>query len=293
MKTQLTIGVCALAALLAFVGPAAAYTIDGDLSDWGLTALKSGDWSVNETWLPNAGIQFTVEDNYDPTHGRDPSGVHIKGVGSIYSTFYEPKQKLASNGVEVSEPYGGECYDLEAMYFDQDDDYIYVAIITSLDPYGIGDKRPGDLALNLDNNLSTGDLGYEYGVIVHPTKGIYSQGSIVYDPEEMWEKKGYLLPVKPDIIVSGSKVGDAKLVYTGDWLLTEDNSYPNYVIEVAIPKSVVGVEGKTVPFSAIMYVDNCINEHMHYVPEFPTIAISLGAVIGMIFAIFVVRKKEE
>lgn len=294
MKTRLTIGVCALAALLAFVGPAAAYTVDGDLTDWGLAALNSGDWSVNETWLPNAGIQFIVEDNYDPTHGLSssyPTGVHIKGTGSSYSAYIEDKQILERSGEEVSEPFGGEYYDLEAMYFDQDDEYIYLAIVTSLDPEVTGgDKRAGDLALNL--NKSIGDLGYEYGVSISP-RYVTTRGDIVFMPE--WEKIGYLLPVKPDVILpgTGSIVGRADVVYTDDWLNTWDNDYPNYVIEMAIPKSVLGVEGETVSFGSIMYADNCINEHIQYVPEFPTIAISLGAVIGMIFAIFVVRKKEE
>ncbi|KQC04055.1 MAG: hypothetical protein APR53_00225 [Methanoculleus sp. SDB] len=283
--------ICGFIAAAVAVAPAtAAYTIDGDLTDWGLAKLNTDPWSAEGTWLPNWHVAYIIEDNYNPNHNRLPDGVHIRGMGSNYVFYDEPKEILKnSGGTLVSEPYGGEGYDLEALYFDQDDDNIFIAIVTSLDPEVMaGDSRPGDLAMNLDLNPSSGDLGYEYGV-----KVTVGQGDIVMDP--VWQKTGYLLPVRPDVIVSGTVVGTADVAFPkglGAWLTAMDNSKPNYVIEMAIPKTAVGLAtGDQVSFSSIMYADNCINEHI-FVPEFPTIAISLGLMIGLIFTIFVVRKKE-
>ncbi|WOF16339.1 hypothetical protein F1737_06225 [Methanoplanus sp. FWC-SCC4] len=294
MKKRLSIIIVGLLfGLFIFATPSFAYVIDGDLSDWGLNKLKdtSYSWSDEETWLPNSGVSFIVEDNFNPLH-TDSSytyfGVHIKGVGSSYSSYNELKKIKLENGIEVSEPYGGEYYDLEARYFDQDDDYIYIAIVTSLEPTAEGDKRPGDLALNIDLDSSTGDLGYEYGVKIHEDP---EQGNIIYNP--VWEKLGYLLPVLPDRIVpdSGNKVGIADIAYTNQWLSRQDWGKDNYVIEIAIDKTVIGLsKGDIVSDRSIMYCDNCINEHI-FVPEFPTIAVSLAIIIGFMSVIYMGRER--
>lgn len=289
MKRFTTVLICGLLAALVAAVPATAYTIDGDLSDWGLAKLNTDDWSVEGTWIPNWHVTYIVEDNYNPLHGILPSGVHIKGIGDSYTFYDEEKLVLKATGTLVSEPWGGENYDLEALYFDQDSSNIYLAVVTSLDPNGQGDKRPGDIALNIDGSLATGDLGYEYGIKISP---IYpGQGDIISMPE--WEKIGYLLPVKPDIIKTGTgtKVGEVQMAAFFP-LAMNDNGYPNYVIEMAIPKDILGVDGQQVSFAAVMTVDNCINEHI-YVPEFPTVAVSLAVIIGLVFAVFVMRERDE
>ena len=267
-----------------------AYTIDGDLTDWGLKSLVTDDWSVNETWVPDKGIRFLVEDNHNPNHSGI-SGVHIKGVGDSYTFYDEPLMTKCNTGNPISEPYGNEPYDLEAMYFVQDTDYFYVAIVSSLLPDGGGDLRPGDLALNLDNDMTTGNLGYEYGVKIHQDP---EQGYIIKDP--VWDAKGYLCPVGPDIIKSGTGTyaGIAEISYNRLWLTKQDNGYDNYVIEMCINKSDVNVTG-SVSFSSLRVTDNCINEHISYVPEFPGIAVSLALIIGSIFAVHVIhsRKKDK
>ena len=99
---------------------APAITVDGDLSDWGLSSLQTGDWSQDMTWLPDHGIWFVVGDNHNPAHSVNPAGVHIRGTKENYMTFNEEKRRLKGTNDWYSMPYGGELYDIEAMYFTQD-----------------------------------------------------------------------------------------------------------------------------------------------------------------------------
>ena len=274
--------------IISFSASVSAYTIDGDLSDWGLGALETDAWNINETWVPNAGVMYVVEDNHNPNHGG-VTGIHIKGIGSSYSFYDEPKLLRCNTTYYVSEPYGEEPYDLEAMYFDQDSDNFYVAIVTSLVPTATGWQRQGDLAMNLDNNLTTGDYGYEYGVRIHEDS---EQGKIIKDP--IWDAVGYLCPVGPDVIKDGTGTysGDAEIAYTKSWLTKTDNGYDNYVIEMSVNKSDVGVSGP-VSFSSLRVTDNCINDHISYVPEFPGIAITLALIVGLIFSVYLVQNRRR
>lgn len=272
-----------LLALMAY--PVSSYVVDGDLTDWGLGALSTDSWATEGTWVPNSGVSFVVEDNHNPLHATLPHGVHIRGTGSSYYPYDEPYAIKADTLALTSEPYGDEYYDLEAIYYDQDATNVYIAVVTSVDPTKLGDKRTGSIALNVDLNLGTGDLGYEYAVRLYQDA---SQGDIVYMPE--WEKNGYLLPIKPDFAKpgSGTTVGTADLVYTV--FSVPDYGYDNYIIECCIPKADIGAAGESVSFSSVLLCDNCINEHI-FVPEFPTVAVSLALIVGLIFAIYV-RKRD-
>ncbi|EHQ34335.1 hypothetical protein [Methanoplanus limicola] len=274
--------------IVGLTSAASAYTIDGDLSDWGLAELKTGDWSINDTWVPNEGIMYMVEDNHNPNHGGS-TGVHIRGTGSTYTFYDEPYMTNCDTGLPESEPYGREHNDLEAMYFDQDAENFYVAIVTSVVPNGSGWLRPGDIALNLDNNAGTGDYGYEYGI---RTREDAFQGQILKDPK--WEDIGLLCPVGPDVISdgTGTYVGDADFIYTKTWLNKQDNGYDNYVIEICVSKALVNVTGQ-VSFSSLRVADNCLNDHVSYVPEFPEIAVSLALIVGSIFAVYMVQNRKN
>lgn len=110
-------------------------TVDGKPDDWGPSGFLKNDWSVNKTWVPHKNVKFIVEDNSNPLSGKSYSGIHIKGEGSKF-TFYDEKQVIHKEGYPVWEPFGSpeEDYDIEAMYIQQDDDNIYVLIVTSLVP---------------------------------------------------------------------------------------------------------------------------------------------------------------
>lgn len=274
------------AVLFAVMMPTAvAYRIDGNPSDWGIDILN-GDWSLNETWVPNEGIEFIVEDNRDPRWGGT-TGVHIKGVGSNYTRYYEDKVWSSYFKNWVVEPYGGEKWDLEAKYLDEDDEYIYVLLVTSLAPGATGDLAPGDLALDLDANASTGEFGYEYGVKLGTNTGL-SQGDIYYLPD--WEVPTYIPENRPTVfkgyLTGGYKTGDATVAYVPISVI--DNGEPNYVVEVKIPKDAVGMAGKNLtdpPLPKTIYTcDACGNDHIENpIPEFLTVAIPAGMVIGLVY----------
>jgi hypothetical protein len=278
----------------------AAPAIDGDLSDWGLGQLISDPWADDATWVPDAGVSYIVEDNQNKLLGGSGfTGVHIKGIGSSYSYYNEPKvQNLA--GDWVIEPVGGEPFDLEAVYMQQDPANLYLGIITSVGPTESGGLRPGDLALNPDRDPMTGENGYEYGIVLgqytYPPSAGLKQGDIVYLPN--WESKGAILPLeRPDVIIGwqagGGVVGNlgSDLAYDDSWMTIIDHYEKNYVIEAKVPKASIGSTGKYLTISDLFYADNCLNDTL-YVPEFPTIAISIGAILGIMFIVVYRQNKN-
>ena len=277
MKNQLLVSIAvsllvmAMATATASAATCGKYTIDGDPSDWGLDL--SNDWSVESNWLPNTGVTFVVEDNRDPSYGGI-TGVHIRGSGSTYVPYDEPKIQHR-DGFWTVEPYGGENYDMEALYFDDESDCIYALVVTSVKEDAVGDdNRPGDLALNLDSDFSTGEDGYEYGVKLG--KNWLTQFDIYYMPD--WEPSVYFPDVKPTIFKSGSsKTGSAIGAYVDTGI--SDNSKTNYVVEVAIPKSLVGDPGN-VGMNQLHISDQCGNDFIP-APEF-LFALLPVAIIGLV-----------
>jgi hypothetical protein len=281
-----------------------AMVIDGNLNDWGLNALSgpSSDWGKTETWLPSAGIGYIVEDNNNPLQtglpGFERPGVHITGSGTTFQ-FYNENPITLNSGHTVTPPWAGEYYDLQALYMTQDVNTIYVAVVVSTPQAGISsggsDDQPGDLALNF--GIVPGEkYDYEYGVKLgtRNSVGDYQPGDIVYLPD--WQDIGYITPAIPDVMKSpslpgGGKVGSAQIAYTGTWLNHEDNGFPNYVIELAIPKQAVGNPGN-IGLNSIQIAQNCQNDQL-YVPEFPTIAFSLALIFGLVYVIFIMKDRKK
>ena len=101
------------------------YSIDGDVSDWGIdltSATTKGYLDAHRPNLPSYNIM--TEDNDD-----NASGDEYYFVGPGYS-FYNK-------------------YDAEAIYFDNDDIYGYIAIITGVRPDGWV-YGPGDIGIDVD-----------------------------------------------------------------------------------------------------------------------------------------------
>ncbi len=280
------------AALMLILPGAAAVNIDGDLADWGVTLneLKDGlsDPGVPgengnvSAWLPYSGIYFVVEDNRNPGAGSY-TGVHISGIGSSYSPYVED---LIGG---KPQPIGGEMFDMEAMYLTENSTHIFVAIVYSGDASAIG-----DLALNLDGDKSTGDYGYEFGVKlrVYPDDPVgYARNYDIYSTlapnswTEAAEEEGSPARI---VVDNATKVGEAK----GYWADTgiEDFGKPNYIIELAIPKSAVGMAGKNLPDQPlpknIHLTEYCGNDVIEIpIPEFGLMAIPVGIVLGLVYTI--------
>ena len=287
-RTNIISGALALIGLMLLsTSVMATYTMDGDLSDWGLDLTQN--WALNDTWVPNSGVFFQVEDNFDPTqYSGSYVGVHIRGVGSNYVTYIEPLVQKKSDGSWVLEPYGNDLFDIEAMYFDQDSDYVYVAIVLG-EPADSGgsDRDPGDLALNLDWDINTGGYGYEYGVKLGTGTGGPSQWSICHMPN--WEE-GTTLDVKPTIFKSaGTCDGQANGAYVDSGIM--DKGYTNYIIEMAIPKDKLGNPG-TVSFYNLHMSEYCGNDHIPGASEFPMLISLVTLLVSPAFAYLIVKKRK-
>jgi len=268
---------------------AGAYTIDGDLSDWGLSKLYTDDWSVNDTWLPNDGVRFVVEDNADPRYAQwKTPGVHIIGTGGRYEAYLEP---LLVNVNDPSDteypPAGGEHFDLEAMYLDENETTIFLAIVISI-------KSPwwGDLALDLN-----GDGIYEYGVqlrsVLYPNFGVTRVPIYKTPTTDCWIPAWNYVPEggpnvnlintsNPNVSINGT----ATVAYVDSGIV--DNGYTNYFVEIAIPKDAVGMAGKNLPDpplpKRIYFPENCGNDSGGItIPEFPVLLIPLGVILGAIY----------
>jgi len=272
---------CAVELVMA-QGVARKYTIDGDVSDGGITIddLKQGFYpNCSEmAWLPDdSNVVFIVEDNRDPNYGPAsggyPTGVHIYGKGSTYHKYDEPK--IAGE----APPRGGEFYDIEAMYIDEDPDYIYVALVVSTDSEAIG-----DLAIDTDGNKATGGYGYDYGVLLNSKSALTlgdPQFSIYQTPSnDDWNETEYKasVPGKINSSKSPTRVGQAIGAYKVYTDLKDWDVYPTYIVEMAIPKDDIGLAGGSIGITTgegIKYVlmkfhiassGDCGND---FTPDFP------------------------
>lgn len=186
----------------------AAYIIDGDLSDWGVTPFTD--------WVPDSATANYI--TQDDTANR-PDIVNF-----------------------------GEEWDFEALYFDDDLDRLYFAFVTSCawnDP-GYG-QAIGDLGLDLngDHSIGSGGIvtGLEYGVrLVDMTHAVVSDPtwSVAYEWYSSTEQNS---PWRVQDS-SGTVVGYAAVAYN-ETSVTEpaprywDSDYDRVtVVEIAVSRTV-------------------------------------------------------
>ncbi len=256
MNLQKTIATSMIALLVVALSAsmAAAYTIDGNLDDWGVAVNTGGNWSQTATWLPNAGVQFQIEDNVDPKKDAEPerwhdgnasyaTGVHISGISPGYADYDENRVTGINYRNGWAFPTGvpnqtAEIYDLEAMYVDEDNDHLYFAIVLSCDATSV----PGDLGLDVTS--ATGEYGYEYGVVIHDSAGTYTASSRDIKSVSDWSECTLVTECSPYRILDGTTVGTATVAYVKNGPDPEpdiESDYPaTYIIEGKIPKSVIG-----------------------------------------------------
>jgi len=187
-----------------------AYTVDGDVSDWGIDLSASGAQNSGylDTHLPSGGkdIDYITEDNAD---------------------IYSPFPFYVGPGYTT-----GNYYDAEAMYFDNSGGKGYVAIITGLPPEGYpngsapdGMWNPGDIAIDFGTG---GEYGYEYGIDI-VTGNIYSNVN--------WDDVYYggHSAANPWSIIDGTHIGNADVVYSSTAMSG------HYVIEASFYLWVLGL----------------------------------------------------
>ena len=272
LHRTIVVSMIALLAVALSTGMAAAYIIDGDLSDWGVAVHTGGDWSQTATWVPNAGVQFRIEDNVDPErdsesarwHGGTPAyatGVHISGISPTYSDYHESRV-TGPNRTGWAFPTGAtnqsaEQYDMEAMYVDEDANNLYFAIVLSCGASVLGD-------LGLDATSAVSDDGYacEYGVVIQDGAGTYTASSRNIKLVSDWSECTIITDCSPGLIIDGTTVGTATVAYVKNGPDPEpdlESDYPaTYIIEGEIPKSVIGNPASV----SLRYTVECGNDEI-------------------------------
>jgi len=285
--------ILAVAALLLMAMPAAAYTIDGFINDWGVNPQNDSSTNrlIDGSLIPASGISYVIEnDNADWAYGV--------------------------SGNNISNFTGLEWCDIEAMYVDDNSTHILVMIITSMPKtgknWGPDHIQPGDLAFDFND-----DGLFEYGVkiVANDDSRFGEVGEIYSNPT--WE---VLDPgtdrTKIVSIVDGTLVTEtATICYTGtggngvavpegpaDSGLPYDTfgatrysylnpSISNEVIEIAIPKSALGMPTTANIQSSITCGNGVIKlESVTLIPEFVTLAIPVISLLGLVFYM---RRKER
>ncbi|MFH1593896.1 MAG: PEP-CTERM sorting domain-containing protein [Candidatus Omnitrophota bacterium] len=224
-----------------------AYVLDGDLSDWGVTPFVD--------WAPDS-----------------PTADYAEGDDFTYW------------GAFLGSP--SESNDVEALYFDDDERYLYVAMVSS---YYQGNPNSGDLAIDLDPNDG---FDFEYGLDI---KGAGRGGGTVRtnnlfkkprwkDPENSNLDPAVVEAAGPSYIngftIPGSYLGKIERVYEryNDMEALAKGGDPTYwrtawILEARIDRLLfdsVPVQGSQV---AVHYALTCANDFLdlHGDIDYPTI----------------------
>jgi hypothetical protein len=236
--------------LFVFSLPVSAYMIDGNLSDWGVHQNGTA-----ADWTPNAQAKAWVEE--DQTGG------------------------LSSR---LTPGYGGQAYDVEAMYLDYDAQYLYLALITGhnpLTPNSGGSYAPGDFAIDFGRNGS-----YEFGI---ETLGNGNVQGGVYAVTQWGAGLWGAANEGPTSILTGDLLGLADVVYTttGVANMGAYASDTHYFYEARIPTALFGTYWGKDRFT-VHWTMNCANDSLKIyalpasiVPEPGTLALLPIGFIGM------------
>jgi len=248
--------------------PVSAYTMDGDLSDWGVSPFTS--------WAPSSGTADYTEDNW--AHGSD------LGSGSV--------------------PSGGELFDLEAIYFDDNGAVgvagnAYFAVVTSMPPGGSASEgwsanyTMGDLALDIDNDGTN-----EYGIkILGNTSGMVCNNPNWKNATMSGPGYGYGYSFTCDG-PSSNVTGYANVVYAPS-AVNESGPLPKtYVIEISVPKRALGSPAQY-QLSNTDVTLSCGNDLIRIgydwdfpAPTFPAEAVPVAIALFAPVAAFVASRKK-
>lgn len=240
------------------------FTIDGDLSDWGINPTGNiADW----TPTPNVGIQYTVEDQH---YNRLEPG------------------------------YGGQRYDAEALYAYKGVDTLFIALATGHNPEK-ANKSPysfgaGDFAIDFGR-----DGSYEMGINIKPGWDDFGVVAGVYEKVEwaygLWADEttpGYVKYEHPTSIVNGTHLGDADLSISGPQTGFGDWEYDtHYFYEMSLDLGLLTKAGWKGESFNIHWTQNCANDSIIVDPP---AAVPTPSVLMLLLAGFIgfgVTKKHN
>lgn len=238
---------------ISFSMPAAAYTIDANLADWGLQRKgNAADWSPHEQ-----AKAWAVEDQ---TGGRN---------------------------VYLTPGYGGQAYDVEALYVDYDTSYLYLALVTGHSP----------LTSNSGGNYAAGDFAIDFGRDGSFEFGLETTGS-------NGKSKGGLYAVStwgaglwgaanegPTSILNGTLLGMGTVEYSSTGVANM-GIYKNdrhYFYEARIPVALFGLNWGSGDAFDVHWTMNCANDSLvvdpvptAHIPEPGTLALLPLGLLGML-----------
>lgn len=172
---------------------AQAVTIDGAVGDWGVNPGPYG----SSDWVPSSGVVYTQEDQNPAVDYLNPG-------------------------------YGGQGFDVEAMYFQRDTTFAYFAIISGFPLegriYGGAPYYAGDVAFDFG-----ADGSYEFGL----ETGAANRGKLYGNPT--WNQPLFTV-CGPYDIATGTLLGSVAFGYDKTSYLANGH----YAFEFAIPISYFG-----------------------------------------------------
>lgn len=240
----------------------AVYSINGDVSDWGIDLSAAFNKGYLDDNLPSGGndIDYVAEDNTDTATGG----------------YVEPGYST------------GNMYDAEAMYFDNDNEFVYLAIISGLPQTG-AQFGPGDIFIDTglyQDPLSAsydGNKLYRYGFAIDISeKKLYSVDS--------WNQSYYSqhrAAADPFSIGSGTGLGAVDFAYSG-------NINSHYVMEAKIPLAMLGIgHGETDVW--LSWTMRCGNDYLKMQADTVVAPEPMSMVLfgSGLFGILSIRRKKK
>jgi hypothetical protein len=254
----------AAATTLAGISGAAAFTIDGNLSDWGVTVAD------------NDGSSFTPAVSLN--------GTAYASDGSTQTTYFlENTNDTAGHSVTVGPNQGGQDYDVEFMAASVSGTTLNIAIVSGLRPdNGFNNYGPGDIRLVTGTGTTFGiemgggigggaggaidetALGSTYGMNSSGVTTSYANADAAQNAGSIWSDVPWLMdPINPQTptqfqIVNGTstKIADADYVFTRNTVTTQHS-----IIEMSFDMSfLLGVSGGSLE---IYWGPTCGNDFAH------------------------------